>query len=123
MGFSGLEEGCAAVSKTVEHASVPRVRIPYSPPLHPLGRLGRSRFRRYWIASLNSIPSEILGGSTMARAFAECPIPARARSRHRNLDHWRGLLRGALSRLSWSPGPVRAERFSGASPAAWAGFR
>ncbi len=42
-GFSRVEEGCAAVSKTVEHASVPRVRIPYSPPLQPKGRLGCSR--------------------------------------------------------------------------------
>ena len=58
MGFSGVQEGCAAVSKTVEHASVPRVRIPYSPPLQPMGRLGCSRIRRYRIAPLNSIPWE-----------------------------------------------------------------
>ncbi len=46
------------VSKTVECASIPRVRIPYSPPLHPMGRLESGRFRRHWTAPLNSIPSE-----------------------------------------------------------------
>ena len=68
------------VSKTVEHASVPRVRIPYSPPQQPMRRLRCSRIRRCWIAPAELYSLGVLGGSIMARGSAERPIPASTRS-------------------------------------------